>query len=81
MGGHMLAKSPDDISVGEIVRTLEEFTAITDCAEQGQPACGICNRAGECLSRWIWIEASEAMFACLDKITISGILEHKKIKF
>ncbi|MFA5905467.1 MAG: Rrf2 family transcriptional regulator [Desulfobacula sp.] len=77
-GGHMLAKSPDKISVGQIVRILEESTVIADCAEQKKKICGICNRAGECLSRWVWVEASRAMFDCLDKITISSLLSNKE---
>ena len=81
-GGHMLAKSPDKISVGEIVRILEESTVIADCAEQKKKICGVCNRAGECLSRWVWVEAGRAMFDCLDKITISSLLsiEGRKLK-
>lgn len=77
-GGHMLAKSPDKISIGQIVRILEESTVIADCAEQKKKICGICNRAGECLSRWVWVEASRAMFDCLDKITISSLLSNKE---
>lgn len=76
-GGHMLAKSPDKISIGQIVRILEESNVIADCAEQKKKVCGICNRAGECLSRWVWVEASRAMFDCLDKITISSLLSNK----
>ncbi len=72
-GGHMLKKSPADITVGDIVRTLEKSTAITDCAETEDKLCGVCNRAGDCLSRWVWIEASEAMFKRLDEITIQGL--------
>jgi len=73
-GGHMLAKPPAEISIGSIVRILEESTAITDCAEQDKKVCGVCNRAGDCLSRWVWLEASRAMFDRLDTITISGLL-------
>jgi Rrf2 family protein len=73
-GGHRLAKSPDDISIGSIIRILEESTAITDCAEQKNQVCGVCNRAGDCLSRWVWIEASRAMFERLDGITVSSLL-------
>jgi Rrf2 family protein len=81
-GGHMLAKSPEEISIGHIVRTLEESTVITDCAEQEKQVCGVCNRAGECLSRWVWVEAGRAMFDCLDKITIASLLamENKTFK-
>ncbi|NOX33679.1 MAG: Rrf2 family transcriptional regulator [Deltaproteobacteria bacterium] len=81
-GGHMLARPPEDISVGSIVRILEESTVITDCAEQENKTCSVCDKAGECLSRWVWVEASRAMFDCLDKITIAGLLANgnKKIK-
>ncbi len=73
-GGHMLAKDPKDITVGELVRILEESTAITDCAESESKICGVCNRAGECLSRWVWVEAGAAMFERLDNITISYLV-------
>ena len=74
----MLKKAPEDITVGEIVRTLEDTTAITDCSERDEKLCGVCNKAGDCLSRWVWIEASNAMFARLDEITIGGLLASKR---
>ncbi len=74
-GGHMLAKPPHEITIGDIVRVLEESTAITDCAEEDKKLCGICNKAGDCLSRWVWIEASKAMFNRLDEITIASLLQ------
>ena len=77
-GGHMLAKTPAEIKVGDIVRALEKTTAITDCAERPDKLCGVCNRAGDCLSRWVWIEASKAMFKRLDEITIGGLVGQKK---
>lgn len=77
-GGHMLAKSPKVITVGDIVRTLEESTAITDCAEQEEQLCGVCNQAGDCLSRWVWIEASKAMFGRLDEITVESLVTSRK---
>jgi DNA-binding IscR family transcriptional regulator len=52
---------------------LEKTTAITDCAEKEDKLCGVCNRAGDCLSRWVWIEASKAMFKRLDEITIQTL--------
>ncbi len=79
-GGHMLAKPPEKITVGEIVRVLEASTAITDCAEEDKQLCGVCNKAGDCLSRWVWVEASKAMFARLDEITIQSLLEIDNIE-
>jgi Rrf2 family protein len=77
-GGHMLKKSPCKITVGDIVRTLEGTTAITDCAEAESMLCGICNSAGDCLSRWVWIEASKAIFKRLDEITIGSLISGQK---
>jgi Rrf2 family protein len=81
-GGHMLKKTPADITIGDIVRTLEKSTAITDCAETEDKLCGVCNLAGDCLSRWVWIEASRAMFERLDDITVEKLLSgaYKKKK-
>jgi Rrf2 family protein len=73
-GGHMLKKTPADITIGDIVRTLEKSTAITDCAETEDKLCGVCNLAGDCLSRWVWIEASKAMFERLDDITVEKLV-------
>ncbi len=73
-GGHMLKKAPADITVGDIVRTLEKATEITDCAETEDKLCGVCNQAGDCLSRWVWIEASKAMFERLDDITVERLV-------
>lgn len=73
-GGHTLAKDPREISIGDIVRTLEGSATITDCAEEKEKLCGICNKAGDCLSRWVWIEASNAMFNRLDDITIHSLV-------
>ena len=68
-GGYMLAKPLAEISVGDIVRVLEGSDSITDCAEN-EDACGTCNRAGECLTQYIWAEAGRAMFKKLDSIKI-----------
>lgn len=75
-GGHMLARSADEISVGDLVRILEDTTAIAECAESEDPICGVCNRAGECLSRWVWIKASRAMFDTLDGISLASLAGH-----
>ncbi len=80
-GGHMLDKPPECITVGDIVRTLEETSAITDCAEQEGKLCAICKNAGDCLSRQVWIEASKAMFERLDQITIDGLISGKWEQF
>ena len=73
-GGHMLARPPDQISVGQIVRALEGATELVGCIENP----GECERSGSCLTRGIWEEASKAMYEKLNSITLSKMLEMEK---
>lgn len=69
-GGHMLAKSPDEITVGEVVRLLEGGVRLTDCTENP----GICARADQCLTRRVWKEATRAMYDKLNSLTLADVL-------
>jgi Rrf2 family protein len=74
-GGQKLARPASEITVGELVRLLENRGAITDCAETDAKNCSECHQAGECITQWVWIEASKAMFERLDSITIESLLK------
>jgi DNA-binding IscR family transcriptional regulator len=63
--------------VGEIVRVLEEQSAITPCAEAPGYACEFCKETGDCLARLVWIEASRGMFAYLDGITLDELISRR----
>jgi len=73
-GGHMLAVSPEEITVGEIVKILEGGIDLTDCV--GNP--GICPRSGHCVTRDIWTEATQAMYDKLNAMTLSKMIELDK---
>ena len=73
-GGHMLAMSPGDIRVGDVVRTLEGRPALTVCVADPD----LCPISADCLTREIWTRATESMFRELDSITLSELLEKAK---
>ncbi len=77
-GGHELARDHERISVGQIVRVLEEQSAIAACAERLDYECGYCKEASDCLARLVWIEASKALFACLDEITLDILVNQRQ---
>lgn len=70
-GGHMLAKTADQITVGEIVRLLEGGINLADCISQPE----ICERHAGCLTRAVWQEATSAMYEKLDAITLAEMIE------
>jgi len=73
-GGHILTKSPEEITVGEIVALLEEGSSLVECTDHA----GVCERADSCPTRLIWKEASEAMFDRLQAITLADLVEKAK---
>lgn len=72
-GGYLLNKLMEDISVGDIVRALETPNVTADCTES-DTGCGVCNRAGECLTQYIWQEAVRTMFEKLDSFKIDRLI-------
>ena len=70
-GGHTLAKSPREITVGEIVNLLEGGIDLAGCVEKPED----CNRSDSCLTRGVWKEATEAMLDKLNSVTLSKMIE------
>jgi Rrf2 family transcriptional regulator, iron-sulfur cluster assembly transcription factor len=73
-GGHMLNKPPEQITVGEIVALLEGGSILTHCSKYPKD----CSRAEQCPTRYLWIEASNALFARLNQITFADLLTSGK---
>ncbi len=69
-GGHMLAKPPEFITVGEIVALLEEGCSLVECTEHAE----VCERSQDCPTRLIWRDAAQAMFDKLKAITLADLL-------
>ncbi len=65
-GGHMLTKSPNEISIGEIVGLLEGGINLSECIENPD----MCDKSEDCLTRSIWKEATKAMSDKLNSITL-----------
>lgn len=74
-GGHVLTRSPGEITVGEVVALLEGSSYLTHCAIDPER----CDRIDMCLTRFVWIEASKAMFDRLNRITFADLLESGKV--
>ena len=71
-GGHLIAKSPDQITVGEIVK-LMEGGEIVDCLE----APFECERNKKCHVRRIWQEASDSFYGKLNSITLKQVIDQE----
>lgn len=70
-GGHMLDVEPRQITVGELVRLFEDELSLTRCVKE--PDC--CPITGDCYTRRVWLEASQAMYDKLDSITLQDLID------
>jgi Rrf2 family protein len=68
-GGHMLARPPRKITVGEIVRVLEKGVHLTHCVQ----APGTCVRSDDCRTRDIWERATRALYDELESVSLSDL--------
>ena len=65
-GGHLLARDPREISLSEVVATLEGRTAPLDCiADQDE-----CVLSGSCSQREIWRGVEDAVQRVLEGTTV-----------
>jgi Rrf2 family nitric oxide-sensitive transcriptional repressor len=69
-GGLRLARRPEDIRVGEIVRSLEDDRRLVECLGEGPATCVL---HGACLLKRALNRALEAFFAELDKVTLADL--------
>jgi len=67
-GGYMLAKSPADMTSGDIVRAVEGPIRLVDCEHNGT-----CERVHVCVTRELWSRVSASMSEVLDATTLAHL--------
>jgi len=75
-GGYVLAKSPSQIRLSEIMEVLEGSMAPVECVDDPQ----VCQRAQLCVTRDIWAKMKEAIDNILESITLQDMVERQNRK-
>ena len=70
-GGHMLAKDPADITLGQIVRLFEGQAELVECISNPDQ----CHMSDDCQVRLAWKEATRVLYEKLDSTTISDLMK------
>ncbi len=76
-GGYTLADRPENISVGDIIRTLDGPIAPADCV--GETSVG-CVRGDECPGKLVWEKLSRSINDVIDSFTLADVLEEYQTK-
>ena len=70
-GGHLLAKKPELIKLGDIVRLFETHTDLVDCISSPEK----CDMSDECRVRLVWQEATAVLYRRLDNTSIADLVD------
>jgi len=70
-GGYVLARQPDEITLGQIVSAVDGPIAVGDFGEPHQD--GACEHEGQCVLLTVWADVGEHMREHLDSFTLADI--------
>lgn len=73
-GGYLLTRSPEEYSVGEILRLTEGSLAPIACLDDNSSPCDL---AEACVSRGVFQKIEDAINAVVDHISIADLLKEE----
>ena len=76
-GGYQLVRDPEDYTIGEILRCIEDNLAPVSCIKAGDICC---EHAGECMTVPMWKELDDITNAYLDGVSLRDLLTGEKWK-
>ncbi len=70
-GGYTLGKSPEEITVCEVLEVLEGSLSLVECGEDGACGSGDC---GSCQTKDVWKKLSTSLIETAESITLKDLL-------
>ena len=74
-GGYMLTRSPEEYTVGMILRLTEGSLATVSCLEDDKNEC---SRSGNCVTLEVWKKIDDTVSGDVDNITLSDLVEKQR---
>lgn len=75
-GGYVLAKSPEEISVGDILRALEGNLDPVQCP--GLSEENGCSGSDICVTKYVWKRINDSINQTVDEIKLSQLVEESR---
>ncbi len=74
-GGYLLARAPQEISMGQIIKLLEGDVAPIGCVSNDFPLPEeFCSKAHSCSTRNVWVKLNDSILRTLDSISLADVL-------
>jgi Rrf2 family protein len=75
-GGYTLARSPEEISVEEVVEAIDGKPTLVDCVANN----GVCPRADRCATRDVWSILGDRITETLNAVDLAQLVKTKREK-
>ena len=75
-GGYLLSRRPDEITVGDIVRAVDEVLTPAPCLREDTPLD--CERTATCVTRRLWEDFNSKTDEFLDSKTIQDLCDEAR---
>ena len=76
-GGYRLSRKPEEYSVGDVLRCIEDNLAPVSCIKAGNVTC---EHAGKCITIPMWKELDDITNAYLDTVSLKDLITGEKWK-
>lgn len=72
-GGYVLSRPPADITVLDVVKTLETEMAPVYCITPDKSRKNICSRQKNCVTKLVWAKLAQVIDDCLESMTLEDL--------
>ena len=77
-GGYVLAKTPKEINIGNVIKAVEGGTELVSCIKKCKKTYKKCDMYDKCATKFFWNEASETIFKYFSSVSIQDICDKAK---
>ena len=68
-GGYRLAKAPEEITVGDILRALEGELCVVECSDTKG-----CDKYDTCITKYVWKRINDSINKVVDTMTLEEVI-------
>ncbi len=79
-GGYSLARPPEKITVGDVVRVLEGGIRLLPCLEDERVRGAACARAADCARQAVWGRLQSRLELALGQVTLADLIAETYFK-
>lgn len=78
-GGYELARPPEEITMGQVLRALEGPIAPMICASDDPEHATTCDRSARCTVSVLWVRVRDAVTGALDSLTLADLAPERAV--